>query len=146
MILYHFNWGSPLFGPDAKLNLNPLSTEVRNKNVEANSWSTFMKPQPSFEEQVYLHKLVENQDHIAGYELYNPHLGLGVKTEWDHAPLPFFTQWLMCGEGEYVLGLEPGNCFPTGRANERKEHRLEILPSHSEKEISLTVEIIGLIE
>ena len=92
-----------------------------------------MKPQPSFEEQVYLHKLEENQDHRAGYELYNPHLGLGVKAEWDHAPLPCFTQWLMCGGGEYVLGLEPGNCFPTGRANERKENRLEILPSHSEK-------------
>lgn len=142
MILYHFNWGSPLFGPDALLQLKPAHTEVRGKNASPESWDLFLKPQAGFEERVYLHRLEHNDQNKTGYKLFNPLINLGVKAEWDIGPLPYFTQWLMCGEGEYVLGMEPGNCFPTGRANERKLNRLEILPSQAEKEISIGVEVI----
>jgi hypothetical protein len=146
MILYHFNWGSPLFGPDSKLNLNPVSTELRDKDADSdsdsNSWNSFLSPQAQFEEQVYLHHLKQNSEGRSGYELFNSNINMGVHVEWDHAALPCFTQWLMCGEGEYVLGLEPGNCFPNGREKERNNNRLEVLPSFAEKEISLTVEVI----
>jgi hypothetical protein len=144
MILYHFNWGCPLFSQDSKLNIKPVSTLLRDKDSdsESASWNTFHSPQAQFEEMVYLHHLEQTSEGRTGYELLNPNLDLGVHVEWDHAALPYFTQWKMCGEGEYVLGLEPGNCFPTGRENERKNNRLEILPSFAEKEISINVEVI----
>ncbi|TFH23585.1 MAG: DUF4432 family protein [Bacteroidia bacterium] len=138
----NFNWGSPLFSSASLLKIEAESTEVRNKNVEADIWKTFMEPRRSFEEQVYLHRLKPGPENKAGYELFNPELKLGVRAEWDMAPLPCFTQWLMCGEGEYVLGLEPGNFFPTGRVSERKHKRLEFLAANSEKEVSLSVEIL----
>jgi hypothetical protein len=141
MILYHFNWGSPLLSQDSKLILKPLSTELRDKGMEPDSWNTFLKPQPQFQERVYLHHLEKNSEGRVGYELLNSTLDLGVHVEWDHAALPYFTQWNMFGEGEYVLGLEPGNCFPCGRETERKNNRLEILPSFAEKEISITIEV-----
>ena len=35
---------------------------------------------------------------------------------WDNTALPCLTQWNMFGQGEYVLGIEPGNCHPVSRA------------------------------
>jgi len=40
----------------------------------------------------------------------------------------------MIGEGEYVLGIEPGNCLPEGRPTERDTGRLITLkPGESRK-------------
>ena len=42
--------------------------------------------------------------------------------------------------GEYVLELEPGNCFPDSRYVMRKNEILEFLPSGEEKNYSITFE------
>ncbi|MEI6158107.1 MAG: DUF4432 family protein, partial [Atribacterota bacterium] len=40
----------------------------------------------------------------------------------------------MLGESEYVLGMEPGNCYPEGRSKEREAGRLVTLkPGESRK-------------
>ena len=44
----------------------------------------------------------------------------------------------MMGEGDYVLGLEPGNCEPDGRDVMRKQGKLEILAPGAEKTHHLT--------
>ena len=33
----------------------------------------------------------------------------------------------MCGQGEYVCGLEPANCYPEGQAAMAKQNRLQKL-------------------
>jgi len=120
--------------------MNPAETQVRDNNDQDCAWRSFFSPQYDFKEIVYLHKLLPEEDDRAGYTLFNPGIKRGVKVNWKHSELKYFTQWKMCGEGEYVLGLEPGNCFPTGRINERKKQRLEILPAQAEKDIWLKVE------
>ena len=34
---------------------------------------------------------------------------------YDAATLPYLNEWKQMGQGEYVVGLEPGNCIPTGQ-------------------------------
>jgi hypothetical protein len=50
----------------------------------------------------------------------------------------------MMGQGDYVLGLEPGNCYPLGRAQEIKNRRLDLLQAFEEKSIALSVELYDL--
>ena len=46
---------------------------------------------------------------------------------YDTSELPFFTEWKVMGEYEYVLGIEPGNCHPDGRDVMRASGDLEFL-------------------
>lgn len=142
MLLYHFNWGSPLLAADARLIIDPESTIVRDDNAPSDSWNEFSDPIHGIDEIVYLHNLRLSQDHMASYELWNPDIGIGVKVSWDQRELPFLTQWKMLGEGEYVLGLEPGNCFPGGRIKEKEENRGEILESFEEKEVTIWIQFL----
>ena len=57
----------------------------------------------------------------------NPAIGRGLTMEYDTAELPYFTQWKMMGEIDYVMGIEPGNALPDGRDVMRAEGRLETL-------------------
>jgi hypothetical protein len=143
-ILYHFNWGSPLLSAKTELKLKPFETEVRNNNAAISSWNEFQDPKKNFTEIVYLHTLEENKKKKVEYEILNHQLGFGVNVSWDKNQLPFFTQWKMMGESEYVLGLEPGNCFPMGRKNELDKGRMNILQSFDEKNISISIKLFEL--
>ena len=46
------------------------------------------------------------------------------------------------GEGEYVLGLEPGNCKVDGRAKAREDVTLEYLEPGESKKFDLMIEIV----
>lgn len=144
MLLYHMNWGSPLLAADSRLLMDIQSTSVRDANASTGSWNDFTDPVHGIDEVVYLHKFIASDDHIFSYELRNDALGIGIRVSWDQRELPFLTQWKMLGEGEYVLGLEPGNCYPGGRTAELKENRGEILQSFEEKEVSIRIEFLDV--
>jgi hypothetical protein len=50
----------------------------------------------------------------------------------------------MLGQGEYVLGLEPGNCFPGGRTDELEAERGDILQPFGEKEIMIQIKFFDV--
>ena len=52
----------------------------------------------------------------------------------------YFTQWKMMGEYDYVMGLEPGNCTPDGRAAIREKGLLEFLQPGEERVMKLRFE------
>ena len=142
LLLYHFNWGSPLLAADSQLLLNTQSTRVRDANAAPGSWNDFSDPVHGIDEVVYFHEPIAGVDHIAGYELRNDALGIGIRVSWDQRELPFLTQWKMLGEGEYVLGLEPGNCYSGGRTAELKANRGEILQSFEQKEVMIRIQFL----
>jgi len=144
MLLYHFNWGYPLFSNDSKLTISPKSTSVRGSNAPTASWNEFSEPIANFNEIVYLHELEADENKFSSYQLQNPSTGIGVKVSWLKEQLPCFTQWKMTGEGEYVLGLEPGNCFPNGRATEIEKGRGNVLNSFGVKEVNIIIGFSGL--
>jgi len=139
LVLYHFNWGYPLFSADSKLEISPATTSVRDSNATAESWNEFSAPIPGFREIVYLHKPKSDSKDNCSYRLLNQTAGIGVKVSWPKAQLPYLTQWKMMGQSEYVLGLEPGNCFPNGRFTEMENGRIDKLSSFETKDITLNL-------
>lgn len=51
--------------------------------------------------------------------LINPELELGVSLHFNMEEFPLFGQWKQMGEGEYVMGMEPSNCYVGGRLDPR---------------------------
>lgn len=124
-LLYHMNMGYPLLCEDSQLYIP--STSVIPRNLRAaegiDSWMNPDKPTADFEEQCYFHSFEDKG--IAA--IYSPRLGTGLAIYFDPKQLPYFTQWKMMGVRDYVMGLEPGNCHPDGRAKMRADGRLTIL-------------------
>ena len=73
--------------------------------------------------------------------IYSPQIDTWLSLSFDKKELPFFTEWKMMGKGEYVLGLEPGNCTPDGRDVMRKEGKLAFLKPGEEKSQTITIKI-----
>ncbi len=133
MILYHFNLGYPLLSPTSRLEIPASDIKPRNSRAAEglNSALEITEPQESFEEQCYYHELTEGR-----VKLTNPTLGIAMEMSFDLAELPFFTQWKLMQAGEYVMGLEPGNCNPDGRAAMRESGKLRFLkPGESARQV-----------
>lgn len=125
MILYHMNMGYPLLSEKARLYIPSKTVTPRNVRSaeDIDTWDQILSPQKQFEEQCYYHTF-EDQGMAA---IYNPDIALGLAIAFDADQLHYFTEWKMMGTRDYVLGLEPGNCHPDGRAQMRKDGKLTIL-------------------
>jgi len=117
MLLYHLNLGWPLVDEGATLETPPH--EITPQNAQAASglseWPKISAPVPGFSEQVYYHTLPADAQGFASIRLMNPRLGFAFKVSYRTAELPYLIQWKMMGQGEYVVGLEPANCYPEGQ-------------------------------
>ena len=124
-ILYHCNTGYPLLDEDAIITIP--STEVTPRNPHSAegiaTWQVSEKPQMGYEEMCFFHKM-EGKTAVS---IEQPKKKLGFRMEYDTADLPYFTQWKMMGQREYVMGLEPGNCTPDGRAAQRADGTLTVM-------------------
>ncbi len=131
MVMYHCNYGYPLLSERAVLSVNAAESLPRDEEAAkgAGSLFTMLPPQPGFAEQVFFHKGANEA------ALRSP--DVTVRMAWDNAELPCFTQWNMFGQGEYVLGLEPGNCHPVGRAAYLESPGAEYLEPGEKKHVRL---------
>ena len=59
--------------------------------------------------------------------LENPTLDIAMKMSWSGDTLPILSQWRSMASGDYVLGLEPTNCYIMGRSAERANGTLPVL-------------------
>lgn len=134
MILYHCNMGYPLLSEQAQVTI-PHTAVVGRDDHAAQYIDTALqmeKPQSGYRERCYYYD-VPAKDGVASVGIYNPDIEKGVVLSYNQSTLPYFTQWKMMGEKEYVLGLEPGNCTPDGRDVMRKQGKLQFLqPGQSE--------------
>ncbi len=116
MLLYHINLGWPLVDEGACLEAAPHEVTPQNAHAAAglDAWARLSAPAPGFREQVYYHAIPAAADGLATVRLANRRLGLALDVSYRTAELPHLVQWKMMGEGEYVVGLEPANCYPEG--------------------------------
>lgn len=144
MILYHINIGYPILDEGSVLLLPVVKTVPRDAQAEDGKeyWNTFQGPQKGYYEKVYLHYPKILEDGYGASLLLNEKMKLGVYVRFDVQALPYFTEWKMIGEGEYVVGMEPGNCFPLGRRTEREAGRLSFLKPQESKKIKLEIGIV----
>ena len=60
-------------------------------------------------------------------KLENTELGISMTISWSGDTLPILSQWRSMASGDYVLGLEPTNCYIMGRHDERINGTLPVL-------------------
>lgn len=110
-VLYHCNMGYPLLSENAVVTIPSVKVAPRNDHAKGGIENCLVmeKPQRGYEEKCYYHTLTGK----TAVSIANVDIKKAVTIRYDTAELGCFTEWKMMGEGEYVLGLEPGNCLPT---------------------------------
>lgn len=129
MLLYHMNFGYPLV--DEKTFLEAVEHKVTPQNAIAaagfRDWRYADAPTEDFIEQVFYHDIPAGDDGMAAISMINPEKKLRLTVSYRTAELPYLVQWKQMGCGEYVMGLEPANCFPEGQENFEKRGLLKLL-------------------
>lgn len=132
MILYHMNMGYPLLSEAAELYIPAAEVTPRNAHAaeDLDTWNKVLTPTPGFEEQCYYHAF-NGKPGLAA--IFNHDRGYGLAISFDSSSLNCFTQWKMMGVKDYVMGLEPGNCYPDGRDVMREKGLLQMLAPGEKK-------------
>ncbi len=138
-LLYHCNFGYPLWSPPAQLEVPATATVARDpaSAVALDSWTLPPKIEMG-PERVLEHDLGDLLEGSA--RISNEDLGITVALRWDRTTLPRLNQWLDPNPGMAVLGVEPANCSTRGRAADREAGLLTDLQAGSERRTSLTIE------
>lgn len=115
-----------MLSEDAELCIPAAEVLPRNEHAaeDIDTWNKVLTPTPGFEEQCYYHEFKGKPGMAA---IYNHARGYGLQIQFDSSSLDCFTQWKMMGYKDYVMGLEPGNCYPDGRDVMRSTGRLKFL-------------------
>ena len=139
-ILYHINLGYPFLDEEAILSINSSEIKPRNKYAEEDikNYQIIHEPKPNIQEKCYYHKF----NTFGEVKVYQPKLNKEIIINFDNNVLPFLTEWKMLRVRDYVLGLEPGNCFPDGRNVARKEGYLQFIKPNQTKQYEFEVQII----
>lgn len=144
MMLYHINTGWPLLDNGARVMLHAASTKPRDAEAEKgiDTARLISGPIAGYKEQVFNHELLPDSEGNAHVLLANRTLGLGLFVRFRMRELPRLVQWKMTGEGMYVLGLEPSNCWTQGRVRERERGTLQFLNPGEERPFFLQIGIL----
>jgi hypothetical protein len=125
MLLYHINIGFPMLSENSVIKAGRHNVVPRD-GVAAKGireWHKFDAPVKDYREQCFYHDIPANKDGFARCTLSNANLGLDFEVAYRKKELPFFTEWKMTGEGEYVVGLEPTNCHVEGQTSEKEKFK-----------------------
>ena len=139
-VLYHCNMGYPLLSENAIVTIPATEVLPRDEHAKEGIDNCLLmeKPQRGYQEMCYYHTLSGKPT----VSIYNQDIGKGLNIRFDTKELGCFTEWKMMGEYDYVLGLEPGNCYPDGRNVMREKGMLEFLAPEEEKIHHITFEFI----
>lgn len=137
-LLYHCNFGYPLWTAGAVLELGEVETALRDEASRPALVSHRSAPSVAEgPEWVLEHVLVEPRGKAV---VSNEDVGVAVELSWDGVELPILNQWIDRNPGMAVLGLEPANCSTRGRAHERAHGRLPIIPAGGRRTTGITIE------
>jgi hypothetical protein len=129
LLLYHVNTGFPVLDEGSELRIDSQVTPLGDfATAGLNEWNRAIAPTHNIEEQCYVHDVITDAEGMAQAEIWNERIGLGFRVRYRKAELPHLWQWKMMCERDYVMGLEPVNCGPGGRAAARASGQVGILP------------------
>lgn len=139
-VLYHMNMGYPLLDEESVITIP--SVEVKGRDAHAAEdiahWMNMEKPTAGYQERCYYHKFKDGRGKAS---IYQPKLDIGLTMEFDANELDGFTEWKMMGVRDYVLGLEPGNCTPDGRAAMKEQGMLKFLQPGEKKNYVVKISV-----
>ena len=124
MFLYHINAGYPVVDAGSELVAPVVSTRPRDAESEVDQEHFYLCDPPTvgFNERCYYHEMATDADGFACSALINKTLPggpFGFYVKYKKSQLPKFNHWKMNGTQEYVIGMEPANCWVEGRARSR---------------------------
>lgn len=102
-------------------------------------------PTAGFIEQVYYHTLSQDSDRMTAC-LYNEDMRYGAYIRFNPRQLPYICHWKMCGEGEYVTGVEPANAPTAGRAALREAGCLPTLEPGETTDFQVEIGVLTGVE
>lgn len=129
MLLYHMNFGYPFLNECVKL-YTDLEKVIPRDNESAkgiHNCFQFEKPIEGFEEQVFSHVTDDKEKTESTTIIHNEDLNLAAVIRFDPVRLPWLNHWKCPRAGDYVLGVEPGNCHVGGRKKAREEGNLQFI-------------------
>jgi hypothetical protein len=146
MIIYHCNMGFPLLSDTAELVTPAREVTPRDQAAAPGlpRYNRFEAPTPARPEEVFYHDNVAAADGFVTAALVNRALngGLGIYVRYRQAELPRMTQWKSMAAVDYVLGIEPSNCRPEGRAVERARGTLQFLEPGETREYVVEIGVL----
>lgn len=140
MLLYHINVGYPVLSDKANFVRSPAKTKP-NGDYENENWEEMESPQAGYRERVYFHSPEQGKPAFAA--VVNEESNLAFVVEYNPKELPCLTQWKMCNQSEYVMGIEPGNCHPIGRTQTEENGILEVLPAGGKKKVTIKLRMMN---
>lgn len=144
MLLYHINMGYPLLSENSYFAAPSMkvipSTEEAAKGLS--EYNKCQKPTPGFNEHVFYHDLKVDSEGRTFAALVNPEINLAVAIRFNKNELSNLAQWKQMGEGDYVMGIEPSNCFTKGRAKAREDGTLQFIKPGEIKHFNVEIEVI----
>lgn len=148
MYLFHINVGFPIVSEASEL-LAPSTTVTPRDEHAAEGLKNYARcegPTADFREEVYYHEMEPDADNHVYVALvnrsFNRGQGIGLYVKYHKTQFPRFTQWKMCGEAAYAVGLEPSNCGVEGRAKEREQGTLQYIPPGGRKHYEIEIGIL----
>lgn len=99
-MLYHLNFGAPLFVPGTRVVSDATSMTPRDAISDRFDPRTIGDPVDDIVESVHEHR------DATSVRILSPR-GLAVSVAWSAATLPHLHQWMMPARGRWALGIEP---------------------------------------
>ncbi|MCK5811620.1 MAG: aldose 1-epimerase family protein [Clostridiales bacterium] len=146
MLLYHVNFGWPMLSNQTKLEINSKKVEPRDSIAQSGikTWNTFENPINNYQEQVFYHDPICEEDQFAHVYVINKQLGLQVDVSYDKKALPQLIEWKSMASGDYALGVEPSTSKVSGRLSEKDNNRVVKLKVGEEKTFTLKLKITSI--
>ena len=143
-VLYHFNFGYPLWSAPARLDMAVAATAARDAASEVALGFWDLPPPIEVAPERVLEHTLDPGDPVAQARITNPRLGIALTLRWETAALPRLNQWIDPNPEMAVLGIEPANCSTRGRAFDRAAGVLPVLEPGESRTTRLMVEVSGL--
>lgn len=149
MQLYHMNFGWPLISESTRLEAAEHAIQPRDAEAAkgVRVWDHFASPTPNFPEQVLYHDLPADDSGYCTMRITNPDFGLAalrpisVELSYRKQELPYLVQWRLPATCDYVMGLEPANCYPEGPETMQQKGMLRHIEPGQVIEAHVMVEI-----
>ena len=149
MYLYHINGGFPAVDAGSIFISPTKDYKPRDVNAEVDKEHYYINDAPTegFKERCYYHDMGTDKDGFVYAALVNKNMPdgsqFGFYVKYNKNELPRFTQWKMNGTREYVVGMEPANCWVEGRAKERERGTLQFLEPGETRKYSLEFGVLA---
>jgi len=148
MFLLHINIGFPVVSEDSEIVSAVTGVTGRDPCcVELiDTYNKVLPPTAGMDEHCYYHDLKGEADGTTYVAIVNRAFddghGIGIALKFNLNEYDQFTEWKMCAQGTYVIGLEPANCRVQGRDRDRAEGRLKVLQPGETRTYAMEISVL----